>query len=181
MRSCPKLALAGWQHIKLTGDYFRASGYLSIELLNCNLLRRRAVELHCCEFVAEKTSERHFCSAIVFGSSVGIEQHIAFDADLLDQIELALQEIDMFLFAPQYFQQQVAGDVRGWHEIRAAFRCRGMHELNDRALRRSVVPGDGRTPAASCALAAAARTVSENTESAAAAEIRLRRLTGCGD
>jgi hypothetical protein len=39
-----------------------------------------------------------------------VEHYVAFDADVLDQIKLALEEIDMFLFAPQYFQQQVAGD-----------------------------------------------------------------------
>src|ERR1700761_3801645 len=40
----------------------------------------------------------------------GIEHHIALDADLLDQIKLALEEIDMFLLARQDHLQQVTGD-----------------------------------------------------------------------
>jgi len=58
--------------------------------------------LHRCEFIAEKAPEKHFRSAFVFGGSIGIEHHIALDADLFNQIELALEKIDMFLLAPQY-------------------------------------------------------------------------------
>src|SRR5437868_5733290 len=39
-----------------------------------------------------------------------IQQDVALDADLLDQIELAFEEIDMLLFAVQDLQEQVAGN-----------------------------------------------------------------------
>src|ERR1700722_3888989 len=48
--------------------------------------------------------------ALLLGRRRGIEHDVTFDADLLDQIELALEEIDVLLFAPQYSQQQITGD-----------------------------------------------------------------------
>ena len=53
----------------------------------------------------------------MFGRSSGIQQYVPFDADLLDQIKLPFEEIDMFLFAPQYFQQQVAGNKISYDNV----------------------------------------------------------------
>lgn len=43
-------------------------------------------------------------------SNSGVEHHTAFDADLLGQIELMIEEIDMFPLAFQDLQRQVARD-----------------------------------------------------------------------
>ena len=45
---------------------------------------------------------------LLLGGRSGVQQDVAFDPYLLDQIELALEEVDVFLLAFQDVEQQVA-------------------------------------------------------------------------
>jgi len=42
-----------------------------------------------------------FASALLIGSSGGVEHHVAFDSNLLDQIKLTIEEVYMFFLAFQ--------------------------------------------------------------------------------
>ena len=54
-------------------------------------------------------NRRHRRSAgLLLGCWGGIQQDIALDTDLLDQVELAIEEVDMLLLAFQDPQQQIA-------------------------------------------------------------------------